>query len=300
MIRISGEGVVRYTCDLEQQMEEEISKILSILNQKVGEFSQVRDLFPTQVKLLQPAHCCVLVGDDQVFVVLAVHDVGGVSIRQFLDWSGKAMNLPEAILWAERDLAFRNAFGLQFMRSVLDLDDDSKETEIARIAKTYVDDEVKNIERLDRLVKINPVFQGREFLINNQMVFVLSPFEESFNTIYRDHIKPSIEDIENLNCLRADDIYDNRPIIEDIWQHINEARILISELTGRNANVFYETGIAHTVGKEVILITQSMEDVPFDLKHLRCIVYEYTPRGIKNLEENLKSTVLHILSKRAS
>ena len=101
-----------------------------------------------------------------------------------------------------------------------------------------------------------------------------------------------------LKCLRADDIYDNRPIIEDIWRCTNEARILIAELTGRNANVFYETGIAHTIGKEVILISQSMEDVPFDLKHLRCIVYEYTPRGIANLEENLKNTVLNVLSRR--
>ena len=91
--------------------------------------------------------------------------------------------------------------------------------------------------------------------------------------------------------------YDNQSIIEDIWKRINEAKILISELTGRNANVFYETGIAHTIGKEVILITQSMEDVPFDLRHLRCIVYEYTPRSIKNFEDDLKNTVLSILAR---
>ena len=125
---------------------------------------------------------------------------------------------------------------------------------------------------------------------------VLAPFEEPFNTIYRDHIIPSVESIQRLKCLRADDIYDNRPIIEDIWRCTNEARMLIAELTGRNANVFYETGIAHTIGKEVIFITQSMEDIPFDLKHLRCIVYEYTPRGIGLLEQNLKNTVLSILA----
>ena len=128
--------------------------------------------------------------------------------------------------------------------------------------------------------------------------FVLSPFQDTFNTIYGDHIRPTIEKVGGLRCLRADDIYDNRPIIEDIWRYINESTILISELTGRNPNVFYETGIAHTVGKEVILITQSMDDVPFDLKHLRCIVYDYTPRGIQNLEGNLMSTILQILARR--
>ena len=66
-------------------------------------------------------------------------------------------------------------------------------------------------------------------------------------------------------------------------------------MTDRNPNVFYETGVAHTVGKEVILITQSMNDVPFDLKHLRCIVYDYTPRGIQFLESNLKNTIDQIM-----
>jgi hypothetical protein len=98
-------------------------------------------------------------------------------------------------------------------------------------------------------------------------------------------------------CIRADNIYDNRPIIEDIWQRINEARIVISELTGKNPNVFYETGIAHTVGKEVILLTQSMDDVPFDLRHLRCIVYDYTPRGVQTLETNLRNTIEGIIKR---
>lgn len=147
-------------------------------------------------------------------------------------------------------------------------------------------------------MRLNPIFEGREFLINDQLVFVLSPFKEPFNTIFQDHIKPSVESISGLGCLRADDIYDNRPIMEDIWRYTYEAGMLIAELTGRTPNVFYETGIAHTVGKEVILITQSMEDVPFDLKHLRCIVYEYTPRGIAALEQSLKNTILNVLARR--
>ena len=101
-----------------------------------------------------------------------------------------------------------------------------------------------------------------------------------------------------MTCRRADDIYDNQSIIEDIWKSINEASVIVSELTTRNANVFYETGIAHTIGKEVILITQTMDDVPFDLRHIRCITYKNTPRGIKKLRESLKSTIETILKKR--
>ena len=291
-------GLVNQSGNVNRQMEEQIDQVFSLLDRKIKDLSKARGLFPGQVKLLQPLHCCVLVGDVEIFVILAVHDVGGMAIRNFTDWSGKEMDMESAIFLAERDLAFRNAFGFKFERAVLDFEEDKKEAAISQIATRYINDEIVNLERLHRIVRINPIFQGREFLINEKLVFVLSPFTEPFNTIYADHLRPSIESIAGLGCLRADDIYDNRSIIEDIWRCTNEARILISELTGRNANVFYETGIAHTIGKEVILMTQSMDDVPFDLRHLRCIVYEYTPRGIKNLEDNLKSTVLGILARR--
>ena len=54
----------------------------------------------------------------------------------------------------------------------------------------------------------------------------------------------------------------------------------------------YEIGMAHTVGKPVVIITQSIEDVPFDLKQYRCIVYDYTPRGCQQLEEKIAGTLL--------
>jgi hypothetical protein len=44
-------------------------------------------------------------------------------------------------------------------------------------------------------------------------------------------------------------------------------------MTGRNANVFYETGYAHALGKRTILLTKNTEDIPFDFKHYPHIVY---------------------------
>ena len=290
-------GLTNYGSDIDRKVKERIDKVFSMLDRHIGELSKTAGLSLAQVQLLQPLHKFVLVGDVNVFVVLSVHELGAVSTQQFKDWSGEPMNMETAIFLVERDLGFKDAFGFQFARTLLDYEDDQKEAAVARIAERCIDKESANMERQRRIVRLNPIFQGREFLINEQLVFVLSPFLEPFNTIYEDHIKPSVERIQGLSCLRADDIYDNRPIIEDIWRYTNEARILIAELTGRNPNVFYETGVAHTVGKEVILITQSMDDVPFDLKHLRCIVYEYTPRGTQTLEENLKNTVVNILAR---
>ena len=295
---INQVGLIYKGGDIDPQLEKQIIQVFSLLDPKIEEFSRARRLIPTQVRILQPVHCCVLVGSEEIFVVLAVHDLGAAAVRNFVDWSGKQLNMPTAICLVERDLSFRNAFGIQFPRSILGSDAEHQDVAVGQIAKRYIDGEVAILDREKRLVKINPIFQGREFLLNEQLVFVLSPFQEPFDTIYQDHIKPTVESVSGLQCLRANDIYDNRPIMEDIWRCANEARLLVAELTGRNANVFYETGVAHTIGKEVILIAQSMDDVPFDLRHLRCVVYEYTPRGTATLEENLKNTVLNVLARR--
>jgi hypothetical protein len=94
-----------------------------------------------------------------------------------------------------------------------------------------------------------------------------------------------------LRCERADDIHGTNLITWDIWERINRARFLIAELTGQNSNVFYELGLAHALSKDVILITQSMDFVPFDLKTIRCIVYDFTPRGTQELERKLGKTI---------
>lgn len=77
----------------------------------------------------------------------------------------------------------------------------------------------------------------------------------------------------------------------DIWERINRARFLVADLTDFNANVFYELGLAHALSKDVVLIAQSMDFVPFDLKALRCICYDLTRRGTKQLEEKLRGTI---------
>ena len=120
------------------------------------------------------------------------------------------------------------------------------------------------------------------------------PFRSDLKPVYDDHIKPTMESL-GYKCFRADGIFSNKPIIDDIIDAVQRSYIIISDLTDNNPNVFYETGYCHAIGKKVILITQD-SDVPFDLKSIRHIRYDYTPRGMKSLEENLKKTVEKIVN----
>ena len=82
----------------------------------------------------------------------------------------------------------------------------------------------------------------------------------------------------------------------DVWAVVYQSRVVIADCTTRNPNVFYEIGMAHTVGKPVILITQNEDDVPFDLRHIRYITYEYTPPGMVSFEASLTKTIQNIAS----
>jgi len=53
-----------------------------------------------------------------------------------------------------------------------------------------------------------------------------------------------------MQCLRADDIWDHDAVIQDVVSLINRSRVVVCDCTERNANVFYEAGIAHRLGKE--------------------------------------------------
>lgn len=82
-------------------------------------------------------------------------------------------------------------------------------------------------------------------------------------------------------------------------EKINEAELIIADVTGRNPNVFYELGMAHVVKDKVVLITQNIGDVPFDLRHFRYIVYRPTPKGTAKLRKTLLETISAIGLRRS-
>lgn len=121
----------------------------------------------------------------------------------------------------------------------------------------------------------------------------MMPFDASFNTVY-DAIKQATENV-GLRCRRADDIWENAAIIQDVVALIDRSRIVICDCSGRNPNVFYEAGIAHTLGRDVILITQSEHDIPFDLRHLRYIRYHNNGEGLATLIQVLQGRMQTLL-----
>lgn len=126
--------------------------------------------------------------------------------------------------------------------------------------------------------------------------FVVMPFAEPLGGYYTTLYKPAIE-LAKLKADRADaEIYGTGKIIDQIWNGIRNARVLIAELTGRNPNVLYELGMAHALHKPVVLVSSNEEDVPFDVRHVRVIYYDMRdPFWGKKLIEKVAENILSAL-----
>ena len=114
--------------------------------------------------------------------------------------------------------------------------------------------------------------------MESNTAFIVMPFAAKFDAIHA--LLKEVCLSLRIEAQRADDIFQQRPILENILNGICKSEIIIADLSGKNANVFYEIGIAHSLKEEnsIILISRNIKDIPFDLRHLPCILY-----NIKNL-----------------
>lgn len=138
------------------------------------------------------------------------------------------------------------------------------------------------------------VFRVPESKVEEDLVSMMIPFDSSFDRV-SETIKEACK-TSKLRCQRADDIWDQAEVIQDIFSLIYRSRIVICDFSGRNPNVFYEAGIAHTLGRPVIPIVQNLDDIPFDLRHLRCIRYHDNGEGRERLRDDISLRLRGIMT----
>jgi hypothetical protein len=177
--------------------------------------------------------------------------------------------------------------------SYLSLKGDELEETHRKVAEQLLQPAEEDIDRKKRIVRVNPIYRGRDFLIERDLCFVLMEFQQPYTDIYDHLIKPTVEG-EGFHCLKSDDIFSTTSVIEDIWANINKATLIIAEISSNNPNVMYELGICHTVGKNVMMITQYPDKIPFNFRHMRCYPYTNDIPGSDELKRNIKSVIQHI------
>ncbi len=139
--------------------------------------------------------------------------------------------------------------------------------------------------------------------IKSRVCFVIMKFGEK-NTddylrqqsIYEDIIKPAVEEAGLGYLQRADDIMKPGSVVKDIVQYLANADVVIADLTHQNPNVFYELGVRHALRGRVIMLTQSTEDIPFDLRNYRVVQYTPdSPAGFRQVTTQIRQNLRQLV-----
>lgn len=156
---------------------------------------------------------------------------------------------------------------------------------------------ISSVPNTSRTIVFSPaVFEVPDQGIEHDLISVMTPFAIEFESIFEATSAACLT--AGYRALRAKDIWLNNVVVQDVFSLIYRSIAVICDFTGRNPNVFYEAGIAHTLGKTVIPITQSSSDIPFDLQHHRYLLYLNNAEGRNSLQTGLIQR-LHSLPGRA-
>ncbi len=138
-------------------------------------------------------------------------------------------------------------------------------------------------------MEVFPLWNSRDFIPQSKLFFILMPFKEEWsNRIFK--LLKGILKQQGFDAIRADQKYFGKSS-EKIWLSLNEARLIIADISNNNPNVLYEIGIAHTIGKDVIIISKDMDKIPFNLKGVDIIPYSDNMDGYQVLKREIPKSI---------
>jgi hypothetical protein len=125
--------------------------------------------------------------------------------------------------------------------------------------------------------------------VNPRLVSAMMPFSREYDAVYEAIVAAAEE--AGGEGERADNIWEHSTIIQDVYSLIHKSAIVVCDFSDKNPNVFYEAGIAHSLGRSVIPIVQQSADIPFDLQHHRAIVYHNNSEGLERMKNQLSKRI---------
>lgn len=123
---------------------------------------------------------------------------------------------------------------------------------------------------------------------HEKQCFVIMPFKEKFDELFEFGIKPAVKS-KNYQCVRMDQVAGTINLIRGMIHNIYVSKVIIADLTDKNANVFYELGIAHSipVPDKTIMISEQDEEIPFDIGPFQVLKYKKSFKGITDLRHGI-------------
>lgn len=204
-----------------------------------------------------------------------------------------AISPEKASMSAQWEFNFEDPFIIQIPSKLLDESPDERRPALEKIAVEHVDSEFQRFSSLLSLLRTRPIFGTAPMTLDSRSAFVLLPAAERLNKNYPAIEKAALEN--GVTLRRARDIKEGRSAVWDLWESINGSRVVIADLTGPDPGVMYALGIAHTVGRDTILIYPRGSKYLVDIPRTRKIEYRRSDAGREKLGQNLSEMLKSIM-----
>ncbi len=198
-----------------------------------------------------------------------------------------------AVNSAQWEFGLDDPYIIQFPGSMLDQSTEQRHSGLEKIAAEHIDSEFERFVGLLSLMRTRPIFGQATLAVDAKSVFLLMPQDEALKKS-GEAILEAIQ-ARDLAANEAGDIRNGKSAVHEMWFSINRAAIVIADLTGADAGVMYGLGIAHTLGKETILIYPQGSRYLRDIPRTHRIEYEYSNAGMTRLKEQLSEMLQSML-----
>lgn len=152
----------------------------------------------------------------------------------------------------------------------------------------------RGLSEYERL-QTESVLQSEQVEISSGLGFVLLPHTDEFQAIYDQAILPAMTE-NDLEAIKADDIYSPGAILAQVWSFIRRAEVVVADVSSINPNVIFELGLCFGLHRCPILLVRDPGELPFNLRSLRYIQYENSVAGIPSLKEKLGLAIEEFLA----
>jgi len=273
-----------------QELRESVDRLLEEFMVLVDALSHERHLQKGIARSQLPCDVLALVDRESLYVVAQLRSENRSSTyihNPDASWtSQKVMNS------AQWEFGFIDPFMIKFPASLLFDDSKRRQESLQKIAADHIDSEFARFANLLSLLRTKPIFGSALAVGSNRTILLLLPFEETSNGNKEAIIEAA--STAKLEVVIADDIRMGKSVVKELWTSINEARIVIADLTGPHPGVMYGLGIAHTIGKETVLIFPQNSNYLVDIPKTHRIEYENGDSGLNKLKKDL-SDILEVL-----
>ncbi|MFK7923649.1 MAG: hypothetical protein AB8H47_16950 [Bacteroidia bacterium] len=136
---------------------------------------------------------------------------------------------------------------------------------------------------------VNPSFKNRDFHPQPMTSLIIMPLEAYWSQPLWDHLNKILGSM-GYDTTQASPLFQQN-VIENSWSRMNEVDLIIADLTYKHPDVFYKVGMAHTLGKNVVVISQHARDIPPDFQQFPAIIYDNNLPGLERLSLELTDII---------